>query len=200
VTDHHSLAELLSSRSPGRILQALRQAAREPDAAAINWAYLREYSYNRVATQPEPTASAPGTSREELLDWARLSLFAIDNGRAAGVFDGPRARDGELALRCILISRIGPAEDGGPADPACALELFRTALPVTVDQAKTLAPRWRELETDQILALRRIRTRLHYLSWVPKEGLLAARRRVPDLAADPQLDLGRWFALQPLLP
>ncbi|MGW7103077.1 hypothetical protein [Streptomyces sp. NPDC054838] len=119
------------------------------------------------------------------LRWGRVALAAV----ARGDYPDETARGVErAAVRGYLVERFGPGPGGDPA------ELCREALALidlTPAQAAAEAEVWRDLPRDRILALRRIKNLLPWMT--------LAR---PHLAAgDPlRAAVDAWTALAPRLP
>jgi hypothetical protein len=63
----------------------------------------------------------------------------------------------DLHLRSWLLERVGPRADVALLDPGDVLERALAAMPMSRGEAARLAPRWRELDREQIMALRMIR-------------------------------------------
>ncbi|MET7737841.1 hypothetical protein ABZT02_42090 [Streptomyces sp. NPDC005402] len=63
----------------------------------------------------------------------------------------------DLHLRSWLLLHVGPREQVALLDPAAVLERALTAMPMSVREAARSAPRWRELDREQVMALRMIR-------------------------------------------
>lgn len=63
----------------------------------------------------------------------------------------------DLWLRASLLDAVGPRPDVPLLDAGPVLEWALEAMPMTTQAASELAPDWRELAREQILALRMIR-------------------------------------------
>ncbi|MFJ1735836.1 hypothetical protein [Streptomyces sp. NPDC088254] len=86
----------------------------------------------------------------------------------------------DLQLRSWLLERTGPRKGVPLLDPQIVLESALAAMPLSPDEAVRCAGHWRELDREQILALRMIRRLL-----APVRGL------APLLAEHP-----RWAEVQ----
>jgi hypothetical protein len=83
--------------------------------------------------------------------WSAL-LAAAD--RSTGPqFDEWLMRD--LWLRAWLLENVGPRPDVPLLDPRPPFDRALDALPMSREEAAELVPRWRELEREQMLSLRR---------------------------------------------
>jgi hypothetical protein len=63
----------------------------------------------------------------------------------------------DLWLRSWLLDHVGPRAGVALLDPGPVLERALAAMPMSPREAAGAAPRWRELDRDQIMALRMIR-------------------------------------------
>ncbi|MFI9762125.1 hypothetical protein ACIHFB_29835 [Streptomyces sp. NPDC051963] len=63
----------------------------------------------------------------------------------------------DLRLRSWLLERVGPRAGVALLDPEAVLERALTAMPLSPREAAWSAPHWRELDREQIMALRMIR-------------------------------------------
>ncbi|GHG97926.1 hypothetical protein [Streptomyces lanatus] len=96
----------------------------------------------------------------------------------------------DLWLRSWLLQRLGPREGVSLLDPGQVLDRALDAMPMSPQEAASLAPRWRELDRPQILSLRMIRR------------LLAPVRPLATVLADhPRwAECQKWEALAGDLP
>ncbi|RZU13147.1 hypothetical protein [Streptomyces sp. BK239] len=96
----------------------------------------------------------------------------------------------DLQLRSWLLERTGPRKGVPLLDPQIVLESALAAMPLSPGEAVRCAGHWRELDREQILALRTIR-RL----------LAPVRRLAPLLAEHPRwAEVQVWERLAPDLP
>ncbi|MFI1481335.1 hypothetical protein [Streptomyces sp. NPDC020747] len=63
----------------------------------------------------------------------------------------------DLWLRAWLLGNVGPRPDVPLLDPRPPFERALDALPMSREEAAELAPRWRELEREQIRSLRMVK-------------------------------------------
>ncbi|MFJ8632772.1 hypothetical protein [Streptomyces sp. NPDC093568] len=91
----------------------------------------------------------------------------------------------DLWLRSWLLQRLGPREDVPLLDPGQVLVRALDAMPMSPEEAASLAPRWRELDRPRILSLRTIRRLLAPVR--PLAFLLAEHPRWGEAEAWEQL-------------
>ncbi|MFE9439109.1 hypothetical protein ACFYO2_08895 [Streptomyces sp. NPDC006602] len=96
----------------------------------------------------------------------------------------------DLRLRSWLLGQVGPRAGVALLDPEAVLERALAAMPMPAQEAARSAPHWRELDREQIMALRMIRR------------LLAPVRPLAPLLADhPRWDeFQEWERLADDLP
>ncbi|WP_405619276.1 hypothetical protein [Streptomyces sp. NBC_00076] len=96
----------------------------------------------------------------------------------------------DLNLRSWLLEHVGPRAGVPLLDPEAVLEGALAAMPLSAEEAARSAPHWRELDREQIMALRMIRR------------LLAPVRTLgPLLAACPRwVEFQEWERLADDLP
>ncbi|MGW2823972.1 hypothetical protein ACWC24_23705 [Streptomyces sp. NPDC001443] len=144
------------------------------DGAVSEWAAAAQQFAARL--QGDPTGLSDEQWRAVEHAWTALLAGAE---RSTGPQRGEwLLRD--LYLRSWLLEHVGPRAGVALLDPEPVLERALAAMPMSPAEAARWAPHWRELDREQILALRMIR-RL----------LAAVRSLAPLLAGHP-----RWGEVQ----
>lgn len=154
-------------------------------AATFNWLGLAEAARRNAC-------SRSFVSEEERLAWADLTATALEMGMRFGQFSDDYAGPYEFALRCALISLIGPQPNSSWVDARKVLSGFRATLDLTPQEAEGMSRHWRELPREEIMRLRRIKTHLSHM--LPIRDTLEQKDR------GARADLELWFSLLPHLP
>ncbi|MEU0950220.1 hypothetical protein ABZ379_47420 [Streptomyces canus] len=81
----------------------------------------------------------------------------------------------DLHLRSWLLQHVGPRKGVPLLEPAAVLEQALASMPMSPPEAARAAPHWRELDREQVMALRMIRRLLAPVR--PLAGLLADHPR-----------------------
>jgi hypothetical protein len=121
-------------------------------------------------------------------EWAaasRAELRALAAAEAAGGIDEREHLIRRINLTAALLDRVG-ADDLPIRNPQAALQLVFDHLPVSLDDARRLAPRWRELAISDIRRLRNAK------------NLLTPALMINRHARDPRVDA--WSEVYPQLP
>lgn len=95
-----------------------------------------------------------------------------------------------LGFSAVLLQVLDPSAESPLLDPRRIEALFLREVPIALDQAEELAPRWRELE---VAAIRRLRAAKNMV--VPTLAALRAARAEPV-----DVRLLAWESLLPSLP
>jgi hypothetical protein len=154
-------------------------------AAAFNWLGLAEVTRRNACSRRV-------VSEEERLAWADLTATALEMGKRFGQFSDDYAGPYEFALRCALIGLLGPRSNSSWVDPQRVLSDFRATLDLTPHEAEGMSGHWRDMPREEIMRLRRIKTRL--------TQMLPIRDTLEQRDGSAIADLDRWFSLLPHLP
>jgi hypothetical protein len=108
-------------------------------------------------------AYQPDDSRQNRLEWAKLSLLI--NDRMHGDHPGQRARRAtqNFMLRTWIIDNLGPDPTDADWDPDALAADTLAELSLDPDEALGLAQHWRELPAGQIGELRRHKNMTRHL-------------------------------------
>jgi hypothetical protein len=125
--------------------------AGQADGAVSQWMAAAQQFAARV--QEDPTGLSDERWRAVGQAWTALLAGAE---RATGPQRGEwLLRD--LNLRSWLLEHVGPRAGVPLLDAEAVLERALAAMPLSAPEAARSAPRWRELDREQIMALRMIR-------------------------------------------
>ncbi len=126
-------------------------------------------------------------------DWpacSRANLYAFRSAEIAGGIDHREYVMRRLNLTAALLDRVAPDREVEILSPEGAFALLLDNLPMSLEEAFRTAPRWRELEIDQIRRLRTVKNMLTpALVWAltgfPRHRLTEFLRRTTNSSRQP---------------
>lgn len=125
-------------------------------------------------------------SWDERRSCSAAMMHVIDSAESAGVISRDEAAIRMLNIMAVLIRDDGVNENIELLSAKRVIRVLFRALPISVNEARRLAPQWRGLDIDQI---RRLRLAKNLLSPV-----LIIERELNDAR------LSDWAEIKPLLP
>lgn len=112
--------------------------------------------------------------------------YALESALGAGAITAEEVVLRRLNLSAALLREVAPDPAVDLLDPGAAAELALRALPLPIDDARRLAPRWRELDIEQIRKLRLAK------------NLLRPALMINESLRDPRI--AAWEQVVPVLP
>ncbi|QNP70109.1 hypothetical protein IAG44_12045 [Streptomyces roseirectus] len=149
--------------------QVLRWSALEPEGAGGEMNEWLAAAQQFAARLQEDAVRVP---EEEWPEVARAWGQLLEGARQATGEQRNEWLLRDLWLRASLVRTAGPRLDRPLHDPGEVVERALAAMPMSLREAASRAPRWRELEREQILSLRMIRRLLGpvtFLGGLPAE-------------------------------
>jgi hypothetical protein len=176
----YDLNELLSW-DPIRIESWLSNfASSEPPPEDFNWLGLAEVAASRAAAATDGAAQ---------LAWGRIAQAAYEHlSSRADPASSYRHTEDAMRLRAELIRAQGPRSNDPLLDCDEILDWFLQNVDRPVDEIRQRTARWRELDPNEVLELRRLKNRL---------AILRRLDRCPGIGRE---EIARWLALWELLP
>lgn len=162
-------------------------AARNPAPSSLGpqqWRGVVEILTHRLTIEPDVP---------ERVSWETCSsalVYALDASVAVGDMDRRERTTRLLNLSALLLKRVEPKDGVVLLDPAHLLALFFEEVPIAVDEARALAPHWRDLDIAEIRRLRIARN-------LATPAVLLSKA-VRDKSVDARLR--KWDEVLPLLP
>ncbi|WBB70423.1 hypothetical protein [Micromonospora sp. WMMD812] len=125
---------------------------RSPEPGDVRWTGNEWLGVLKVFTM-RLTQRAPDVAAGELAACSAAYDIVLDRTLRADGIDAREAAVRRILLTAVVLDHV-PAEPAVPLrDPRVALAAFRAALPMSAAEAVEMAPRWRELDPDEMRRL-----------------------------------------------